>query len=311
VTRIQDFTRIRKDKPREKVDLNRVVRNAVEMTKPHWKQAAERTGNRVEVVVEAGEVDAILGNPSELVQVVSNLLFNATDALPQGGSILLRTDMHDGEVRLTVTDTGIGMSDEVKARVFEPFFTTKEHGQGLGTSIVYGIVGRHEGRIEVESAPGKGTTFTLHFRSHGPSLSAPASLVLRAPDLARAAAPARILIIEDEEQNRDVYRSILESKGFEVECAPEGKTGLELLAARPFDVVITDLSMPGMSGWDVARGVKSHDPRLPVILLSGWAVQEDEAQAEEAGVDHVLCKPCRLDELLGTIRLALETREAA
>ena len=313
VKRIQDFTRIRKDLPQETVEFNTIVKDALEMTRPHWQQEREASDCQIEPVLNLAEVPEIIGSPNELVQVVSNLIFNATEAMPDGGRLTLSTFREEGWVRLEVADTGKGMTKNDRDRVFEPFFTTKDKGQGLGTSIVYGIVNRHGGEVTVRSDLGQGTVFTVRLPVAG-STTNPESQAKpsdsKLTDSKPTDGPARVLIIEDEEQNREIYRLFLEANGYRVFDAEDGKKGLALFESETIDVVVTDLSMPGLSGWEVAKEIKSRAPGTPVILLSGWAVQEDEAKAKQAGVDYVLCKPCPLGQFLAVLETALVNRAA-
>jgi CheY-like chemotaxis protein len=291
----------------------------------------------VEVVTELISPAATMGSPEELTQVFSNLILNAVEAMPRGGRLRLSTRVEGSWVVAEVADTGVGMTEEVRARVFEPFFTTKEQGQGLGASIIYGIVTRHGGRIGVESEEGKGTTFTVSFplaESAGfepvpseapraeaaipPAPVAPA-VAPRAPVPDRAAparapgAPrpgARILVIDDEEQNREMFRELLVDAGNQVITAADGREGLRAAAQSQPDIVITDLSMPGMSGWEVTREIKKRNPATRVVLISGWAVQQSQAEVRDSGVDFVVAKPCPLERLLQVVEEAKARRAA-
>jgi CheY-like chemotaxis protein len=194
------------------------------------------------------------------------------------------------------------MSDEAKQHLFEPFFTTKENGQGLGMSIVYGIVSRHRGEIEVLSTPNKGTTVRMSF----PRLRVepPQPLPVRDEKLGCFRA-ARILLVEDDDLVRGTFEEILASRGHKVAAVPTGAKGLSIFGEGGFDLVITDLGVPDMSGFDVAKGVKRLDPATPVVLVSGWAVQQESGEVREAGIEYVLPKPCPLEDLLETIQKAL------
>jgi signal transduction histidine kinase len=303
VRRIQDFTRIRKDLPGEAVDINRAVRDAIEMTRPKWRSECRARGIAVDVRHEAGDIPVTAGNARELAQVVGSLIFNAVEAMPDGGAVTLRTYRDGGWIRLEAADTGHGMSREIQARIFEPFFSTKEEHRGMGLSIVYGIVARYGGNIAVASEEGKGATFTVSL----PIL--PVRTSRRKRKAARPGAgpfPARILVIEDNELNRRLFQEALSLAGHEVGTAAAGGDGLSLFTRGAFDLVVTDLSMPGMSGWEVARGVKQARPDVPVILLSGWAVQQEEAEIKAAGVDHILPKPCSLETLRDMVKTALQ-----
>src|SRR5207249_9200260 len=219
IKRIQEFTRIRKDTPQEAVDLNTAVKDAVEICRPKWKQEAEARARIIDVRAELSEIPLVTGNMYELAQVVENLIFNAVEAMPDGGRITLRTRLEGETVILQVSDTGVGMDEATRKRLFEPFFTTKEYGQGLGTSIVYNIIQSHRGRIDVTSAPGHGATFTIQLPRHvlRARREAPAPQTPRPP-----ARSARLLLVDDEVSVREVYGEALQAAGHEVVTAIHG-----------------------------------------------------------------------------------------
>jgi signal transduction histidine kinase len=308
IKRIQDFTRIRQDPPGEAIDLNDIVRDAVEMTRPHWERPCDAEGRSIEMRLELGEVPRVLGSHRELTQVVGNLIGNAVEAMPGGGSLTFRTRPEAGRVWLEVCDTGVGMDAVVRQRLFEPFFTTKRDGRGLGTSVVYGIVARHGGEIDVSSVPGQGTAFRIGFPI---TESAPASPEASERSEAGRVEQARILLIEDDAPVRDTYTDALALHGHDVVALASGDEASELFPHESFDLVVTDLSMTGISGLEVARRVKTVDPSVPVILVSGWAVQQNRAKILDAGVDYVLAKPCLIEDLLTTVQQALRRRGPA
>ena len=303
VRRLQDFAGIRKDRPTERVDLNDVARRAVELTTPKWQGELGVSGISIEVEVLLPSVPAITGNVRELTQAVSNLIFNAVEAMPTGGLIRIVTSEDDKGVRLTVSDTGCGMSQEVQERLFESFFTTKAQGQGLGMSVVQGIIRRLGGEIEIESRPGEGTSISLVFP--------PASEVAIAGEPARPVDSdipterGRILVVDDDEINREICGEVLEPLGHEIHRASSGSEAVEMIARDRFDLVITDLSMPGASGWDVARQVKERSPSTRVMILSGWGVQQDPEQTKALGIDLVLSKPVQVHELAQAVQRLL------
>jgi CheY-like chemotaxis protein len=240
--------------------------------------------------VEAGVIGAAAGEPAPLREVLMNLLLNAADAITQGGRITLRTWAKDGRVYCSVTDTGVGMPEEVRRRALEPFFTTKgPKATGLGLSVAYGTVQRYGGTLTVESTEGQGTTVEVSL----PTASAAATVAKPVGAAPKAAAlPLRILVIDDELQVRSTLAEMLEEQGHSVTQAPGGREGLSYLKANPelVDVVISDLGMPDMTGWDVAAAIQEHWPRLPVGLITGWG--ETEITPEERGrVNFVISKP--------------------
>ena len=162
VRQIQEFTRVRRDQPTQTVDLNQAVRDAVEMTRTRWRDESQSRGIEIRLALDLGVVPPVDGQPSELREVADEPRLNAVDALPRGGAIRIATRLRDSEVELSVSDTGVGMSDSVRRRIFEPFFSTKgPRGTGLGLAMVYGIVSRHGGEILVDSTEGAGSTFTI------------------------------------------------------------------------------------------------------------------------------------------------------
>ncbi len=302
VKRIQDSARIRKDRPIGSVDLNEAVRTAVDLTRPRWKLESDLMGRPIQVDLDLEDIPPTAGDAQELVQIVSNLIFNAIDAMPQGGRLGFKTSSRDGSILLEVQDTGIGMTPETRQRLFTPFFTTKEAGHGMGLSVAYGIVTRLGGSISVESEPGRGARFLIRLPA-----SRSRNADARAGQAPRdgAARRARVLVVEDEQENRELCRDMLELDGHEAVLASTGEEGLSLLQHGTYDVVITDLTMPGLSGWDLAKAVKQRDPMLPVIILSGWGVQMDEAALREAGVCIALAKPVAVEDLLESVRRAM------
>jgi signal transduction histidine kinase len=293
VRHIQEFTRIRRDAPAETVDLNQVVRDAVEMTQTRWRDEAQSHGADIRVRLDLTPVPAVGGHPAELRQVLTNLIFNAVDALPSGGTITLSSQEQDGMVEIRVADTGTGMAEEVRRRIFEPFFTTKgPKGTGLGLAMVYGIVSRHRGTVTVESRERGGSTFTIRLPV-GQAEAGAAAVVIEPGDNAGA----RVLVVDDEQPVREALADMLRLTRHEVVTASEGIEALERFRAGPFDLVLTDLAMPGMSGWQVAQAVKAIRPEVPVVLVTGWGVELPAEQLRASGVDRVMTKPFRLDEV--------------
>jgi CheY-like chemotaxis protein/anti-sigma regulatory factor (Ser/Thr protein kinase) len=302
VRRLQGFARQRPTGPLVPCDLAALVQEVVEITRPRWRDESQRRGAMIEMRVAlsaTGELPLILGQPAEIREVLTNLILNAMDAMPEGGTLTLAGNATPDGVILTVTDTGVGMSEDVRRQIFDPFFTTKGgQGSGLGLSVVYAIMQRHGGHIDVASSPGKGATFTLRFRT-APDVLPPEG---EAPPL--LGPQRRILLIDDNPAVCQTVASLLRTAGHTVMEANGGAAGLAIFAESPVDVVLTDLGMSDVNGWDVARVVKGRDPRLPVILLTGWGEQpigNGGESAPEALVDRVIGKPFRLRDLLAAI----------
>lgn len=289
VRRVQQFSRPRAGGELVPVDLNQIARDALEFTRPRWQDEAQSQERLIEVVFDAEPVPQVLGQPSELREVIINLILNAVDAIPKGGRILLTTRREGPRVSLSVADNGIGMSQEVKGRAFEPFFTTKGvKSTGLGLSVAHGIVQRHGGEIALESEEGKGTTVTVRL----PVLES--GEVAEKARLSDPLHSARILLIDDESSVREALADQLAIEGHSVTSAADGWQGLAILEeGKPFDLVITDLGMPGMTGWRVAEAVRARFPGMPVVLVTGWASTLEPG--EEKRVDGVLNKPFQIE----------------
>ena len=290
VKRIQTFGRPIDTQRRESVDLRRVVRETMDLTQPKWKAGPEREGRTVRVELDLAEVPPISSTGAAWEEILSNLVFNAVDAMPAGGTLTIATSREGDDGVLAVSDTGIGMDAETQRRIFEPFFTTKgpELGTGLGLSTVWGLVQSQSGRIEVRSTPGRGTAFTIRVPlARAPSAPADERRL-------EASAALRILVIDDEPATRDVLPQML--AGHIVETAVGGAEGLERFRERPHDLVICDWSMPGLSGLEVAAEVKRRSAATVVVLMTGWEVRGTPA-ATDPHVDLLLAKPIVMREL--------------
>ncbi len=290
VRRVQRFSRVQPVSDAVAVDVNQLVHEVVELTRPRWQDEAQLRGSRIEVAVETGTVGAAAGEPAPLREVLMNLLLNAADSITQAGKITLRTWMKDDRVYCSVTDTGSGMPEEVRRRALEPFFTTKgPKATGLGLSVAYGTVQRYGGTLTVESNEGQGTSVEVSL----PTASGGAS-VARTSTAARnePVVPLRLLVIDDELQVRATLAEMLEEQGHSVTQAPGGREGLSYLESNPelVDVVISDLGMPDMNGWDVAKSIQGRWPKLPVGLITGWG-ETEITHEERSRVNFVITKP--------------------
>jgi signal transduction histidine kinase/CheY-like chemotaxis protein len=298
VRRLQDFTGIRRDQPAVAVDLNQVVEQVLETTESIWRQDRGRSGVEIEVETDLAEgLPPVAGDPAELREAFTNLVLNAVDAMPRGGTLTLRTQITDGQVQVEVRDSGTGIPDHIREKIFDPFFTTKgPKGTGLGLSMAYGILQRHNGRITVESAEGRGTIFRLLFPA-----AVSGSVVEATPPPAAPAGSSgslRCLVVDDEEEVGEVVADILTTAGHTAVTARSGEEGVNRLGAERFDVVFTDLAMPGMTGWQVARAVKDRAPEVPVVLMSGFGVEVAPEDLPARGVDLVLAKPLQIQDIL-------------
>lgn len=297
VHRLRQFGRPSSDEGFANVDLGELVNEVVEMTRPRWNEWAKLRGINVKVTKLLSPVPPVYGCASELRQVLVNLILNSIDALPGGGEIVLQTAKVGKLVLISVKDNGAGVTEEIRARVFEPFFTTKpDRGTGLGLSVARRIILNHDGEIGVESRLGEGTTFTIKLPVSGVSGRDAEQSV--APD---SPAHLNILVVDDEKEVGSVLDELLSDEGHRVRVADDGSKAISMLEKHQFDLVITDLGMRGVTGWDVASAAKRIAPRLPVIMLTGWVDSVREEKSQRRKVDMVLSKPAKRDELVRAI----------
>lgn len=287
VDRLREFYRPAQGEEHQiPIQLNKLVEQAVALTSPRWKTQSIAAGREISVKTELGQIPVMGGNGAEVREVLTNLIFNAVDAMPDGGTITLRTCCEADEVVLQISDTGTGMSEEVKARCLEPFFTTKgEKGTGLGLAMVFGIVQRHSGTIQLESRPGQGTTFTFRF----PTARSQFESVASAPELANGAS-LYVLVVDDQPVLRQLLCEYLHSDLHRSETAENGEEALSKFREGKFDLVITDQIMAHMNGYELATELKKIRPEVPVILLTGLVDDSSQAEPSDA-VDLVLGKP--------------------
>lgn len=280
------------------VDLKRLVEQAIVLTQPKWKTQAMTRGIEITIGKDLRPVPPVEGNEQQLREVLTNLIFNAVDAMPRSGSIILRVYPRDGQAVLEVSDTGSGMTEEVRQKCLEPFFSTKgEQGTGLGLAMVYGIIQRHEGKLEIQSEPGRGTSFLIQLPCTRPAAAASGGLEVKTK--ARTLA---ILYAEDDGMVQKVITQYLLHDGHRVETADNGAEALQKFYANQnrYDLVITDRTMPQMGGADLARSIKKLVPSQRIFLLSGTADFGKKDIFEN--VDAVLNKPVTLEELRKTIQ---------
>jgi PAS domain S-box-containing protein len=304
VKRLQEFTR--RNAPQElfTLDINSIIQDVIEITKPKWKEEAQAKGIRVDVMFDPGNVPGVGGNASEMREVFINILLNAIEAMPEGGRIEIQTLKRNGEVQIRVSDTGIGMTEGVRKKIFEPFFTTKPfNNTGLGLSMSYGIVKRFGGEIEVQSTVGSGTTFSIVLPVSGKEKEKVQ------PDLALSESKTiRILVIDDEETVRNVLSKMLVQFNHQVTVAGSGEEGIRLFGEKTFDMVLTDLGMPEMSGWEVCKSIKGMKPSTPVGMITGWGLEVDPYKKDEAGVDFIITKPFDFKQIIHVVSETMKLR---
>jgi CheY-like chemotaxis protein len=242
-----------------------------------------------------------------------NIVFNAIDAMPEGGTLSLTSRTEGESVIVKVVDTGVGMYPEVRSKIFDPFFTTKgKAGLGLGLAVSFGIIRRHGGNIDVESKYGNGTEFriTLPLAKVAEKSVAPEAVASvldeTAPEIL-AAEPlkkslTRLLVVDDEDFVRDLLGDILEGEQCEVHLAESGSAALSLFREHAFDGVFTDVGMPGMSGWELAREIRLIDKKIPIAVITGWGEAVGSHEQKAAGVDWVVAKPFTADRIADLVR---------
>jgi PAS domain S-box-containing protein len=295
VRRIQQFARLRPDEQFVGVDINQIVQDAVAITRPRWEENIARDSRALELKLELQAAALMQGRPAALSEVLTNLILNAMDAMPEGGRLTIATSHTPGrDVRVTVADTGIGMSETIRQRIFEPFYSTKgELGSGLGLSMAYSIVRRHGGEIHVDSEPGVGTTFALTF---------PIALESSTPEPPSLAAEGRrqfrVLVVDDNPQVLSTLAEMMRRVGHTVTPAITARGALQDYVVGKFDVVLTNIGMAEMNGWEFAERLRGRDPRVPLLFITGWGLRdEDRARLAGLGVRHCLFKPVRPEDL--------------
>ncbi|MEM1127742.1 MAG: ATP-binding protein [Bacteroidota bacterium] len=307
VRKLQRYIRNEKQVDHTPLQLDQLVQDTIALTRPYWYNDPRRHGIAIEVQFEppSHALPAILGNATELREVLVNLTLNAIQAMPEGGTLTYSVASHRAEAGqsalcLSVQDTGIGMTPEVQRRLFDPLFTTKgESGNGMGLSVSKGILREHGGAITVESIPGHGTTFHLIFPTttvqHEADPQGEADLDRR---------PAHLLVVDDEDKVRSVLTKLLHLKGYDVTPAASGPEAQALAAQQSFDLVITDHAMPEMEGRVLARYLRSTYPSLPIVLLTG----DTDVGTKDDTLDLVLAKPFKIDDLDDALQQLLQDR---
>jgi signal transduction histidine kinase len=287
VSRLGEFYRSEEaGERREHVDLNLLIQQAAEFTQPRWQTASAAGGRTIVMTTDPCEIACITGDAAELREMLTNLIFNAVDAMPAGGSLQLSTCTENGSVVLRLIDTGTGMSETVRQHCLEPFFTTKgDKGTGLGLSMVFGIVQRHAGTIEIESELGRGTSFIFRF----PPASDECIALPDAPPWPNS--PLRVLVVDDQPILCELVCEHLQDDFHTVETAFSGREALEKFRAASFDLVITDQVMAEMTGEQLALAIKDLNPEMPVILLTGYGRESADKTAYSSAIDLVLGKP--------------------
>ncbi|MDP6505400.1 MAG: response regulator [Planctomycetota bacterium] len=295
VSRLREFYRHRApDEFRQPICPNQLMDQTIAMTRPRWKDQAMQQGKTITVETDFRAGDVFYGSEAEIRELLTNLVFNAVDAITADGVLTLRTHSTTNEVRFEVADTGIGMAEDVRLKCLEPFFTTKgDQGTGMGLSMVFGIVERHGGRIDIESERGKGTTIQISL----PVGQGPDGVEESAVEALRSERSLHVLIVDDEQPIRDIIAQLLTLDGHTSETAADGLEGLDLFHPGRFDVILTDRGMPGMNGDQLAASIRRVDPNQPILMLTGFGDMMAATREEPPGIDMVISKPINRQKL--------------
>ena len=314
VARLREFCRPRESQAtRDIVDINDLVQQSVALTRARWQTMAQGKGIAIQTEMQLGEgVPTINGSASEIRDAVVNLIFNAVDAMPEGGTITLKTSAMGNGASIEVRDTGTGMDEQTRRRCLEPFFSTKgEHGNGLGLAMVYGMLKRHGGEIEIESEPGRGTVMRLLLSADSTRVARPQTTSPPQDASTRRTTGARILLADDDPLLLESLRAELEADGHHVMTADDGQSAIDAFeaadkAGAPFAAVITDFVMPIVDGRKVSTVVNQMRPGTPVIMLTGYGNRMRAQDDTLPYVDHILAKPANLIELRNTLERLLQ-----
>lgn len=300
VKRLQDFAKKKAEDNASAIDVNLIIEDTIELTQTKWKDLAQQRGVKVEIHKEFDKLPIVFGSGSELREILTNLILNAVDAMPQGGKISIRTKNLDRLYSIEIEDTGTGIPQESYSKIFNPFYSTKgDKGTGLGLSMVKMLVTKRQGDIRVASEIGIGTKFTITFpkvnieNSHlKPQDDIPDSLI----EL-RKNQELTVLVVDDEQEIRILLAEILKEADYKVILAKDGKEGIEKFKQGKVDIVFTDLGMPEINGWQVAKVIKEINPITPVILISGWGRDLKDQEITNTGVDFLAAKPFHIDDI--------------
>ena len=298
IRRIQDFARQRPSREFEVISIAELLKDACEMTRPRWEARSEFAPIRF--ALHADCKAHVKGDPVELREVLVNMIYNAIDAMPSGGEVRVSTQENRERVVVHITDTGTGMGPDVKQRLFDPFFTTKgKAGTGMGLAVSFGIIRRHEGSIEVDSEPGRGTTFKISLPKV--MLESPEAEDTGFTDITVSTSEdkVRVLVVDDETHVREVLIEALEADGCEVVSAQSGEIALALYEQYEgkFDAVFTDIGMPDMNGWELVTEIRERSKTVPIAIISGWADAISVQTRNAVKADWVVAKPFDINKI--------------
>ena len=296
VGRLREFYRYREQTESNlPLVLGDLVQQVILLTQPKWKDEAQAAGKIINILTDFKSVPTVSANESEIREMLTNLLFNAIDAVVEkgGGTITFRIAQKGDDVSLQIADTGVGMSEDVRLKCIEPFFSTKhEHGTGLGLGIVHGIVRRHSGSIDIASEEGEGTTVTVSLPVHSDKVTPEHSVPPPAENQ-----KLRILVVEDEPLVREVITAYLTNDKHQIDTAVNGVDGLEKFRGSTYDIVMTDRAMPQMNGDQLAKEIRKINPEQKVILITGFGDLISGTGEKPENIDLVVSKPFTMNHI--------------
>ena len=300
IRRMLDFASGGRVTEKETLETAGLMQNVVYMTQARWMEIEQKEGTIISAINDFEPDLYISGSKSEIINAVTNLIFNGVDAMPDGGILTMSTSEQNGKIIISVQDTGTGMTEDVRSRIFDPFFSTKgSSGTGLGLSEVYGTIKRHDGEILVESEVGAGTIISLIFDKVD---AKPTEIPVQAIEVS----PVRILAVDDNEFITEMLNELLTDEGHTVSTYTSTKEAFEDFKINEYDLVITDMEMPEMGGQEFAEMIKLKRKHTPILLLSGWPIFLEEEPTLAEFIDFALAKPFTVEDIQGVILKALE-----
>lgn len=306
VRRIQNYTKLhQKDtSSRAHSNVNAIIENTIRMLEPKWKAEYEKQSIPFVVELNFSDICEAAINPTDLREVLINLLLNAIDAMPQGGTLTISTALRENNIIIEITDTGTGIPDELKKRIFDPFFTTKgPQSSGLGLSVTYSVIVQAGGDIQVQSKLGRGTTFTISLPSATNIAATNTPKVIKAKHQPKEG--VTILAVDDEPDIAKMLSMAIESLGYSAKTVTDPRKAIAEIASGKYTLLITDLGMPHLTGWDLTKKAQEHG--IPAILLTGWGYEYEGQDLRAKGVEIVLSKPVKLDQLSDAIAMILRS----
>ncbi|NOX35955.1 MAG: response regulator [Calditrichaeota bacterium] len=289
------------------VNINHLIQEVVEIARPRFEREAQSLGIRYDLKLNLGRIKPVMGDAGALREVFLNLLNNALDAMPNGGKVVIQTSMKANQVLVFVSDTGMGIPEEIREKIFEPFFTTKgEKGNGLGLSIAADIIQRHNGKIYVDSIPKKGSIFMIEL----PVISEEAETPVPHTPI-ESHTSCRILLVDDEGIVRETLAEMLEDEGFEVVTASNAEEAMLKFRKYQCDVIFTDLSMPGMNGIQLAQRMKKQMPDIPIFIITGWNQLDKQLIESNKFIDGIIQKPFNIARIRRELHRVLNSNGTA